>query len=73
MASSVLDSASDLGRKAVNRVETVLGDDAREISRRAQSAVRSLGDDYRYFTGGGGRSKAKKTAARSGRKTSGRA
>jgi len=40
MASSVLDRASDLGRKAVNRVETVLGDDAREAVRRVKSVAR---------------------------------
>ena len=51
MASSVTDTAADLGRKAVNRVETVTGDDAREVQRRAYHAGRELRSDYRRLTG----------------------
>jgi hypothetical protein len=72
MASSVLDRASDLGRKAVNRVETVLGDDAREAVRRVKSVARDSRADYRYITGNRGSSKGRKTAASNGRKSSGR-
>jgi hypothetical protein len=71
MASNLLDSARSVASEAINRGESRVKDDARELSRRVQKAVRSYGDDYRYFTGQA-RSKAKKTPARNGRKTSGR-
>jgi len=71
MASSMTGTLSDIGSKVANRVKTVVGDDARELSRRTQEVVRSYGDDYRRLTGQG-RSKAKKTAARGGRKPAGR-
>ena len=73
MASSITDSATNLGRKLVNRIETVEGDDWREAKRRARNAVRSVRDDYRYFTGSSGpsksakRSPAKRSPARSSR------
>jgi hypothetical protein len=60
MASSVTDTAADLGRKLVNRVKTVTGDDAREVQRRAYHAGRELRSDYRYYTGSGGSKKARK-------------
>jgi len=72
MASNVSGSLGDLARKAANRVETVVGDDARELSRRAKKAISSYRDDYRSFTGKSGRSKSKSASQRGGRKSSGR-
>lgn len=68
MPSSVTDTAKDIGRKLVNRAETVVGDDAREAVKRAKYVVQDARSDYRYFTGSG----RKKTAPKSGRKTSSR-
>lgn len=50
MASSVADTASDLGRKLVNRVETVVGDDWREAKKRAGHAARELATPPYYYT-----------------------
>lgn len=71
MASSIAGSISDLARKAVNRVETVAGDDAREAVRRAKAVARSYRDDYRYMTGNYNKKKTSRSQ-NSGRKSSGR-
>jgi hypothetical protein len=46
MASSVSGTAADLGRKLVNRVETVVGDDWREAKKRTKHAARQFSADY---------------------------
>jgi hypothetical protein len=60
MASSVTDTAKDLGRKLVDRVETVAGDDYREAKKRVSDSARELRSEYRYYTGSGGSKKARK-------------
>jgi hypothetical protein len=40
MASSATDTVKDLGRRLVNRAETVVGDDAREVVKRAKHVYR---------------------------------
>jgi hypothetical protein len=71
MASSVADTAADLGRKAVNRVETVTGDDAREIKSRANHVMREFRNDYRYYTGSSGSKKTRKPDPRKYKRASG--
>lgn len=46
MASSVADTAADLGRKLVNRAETVVGDDWREAKKRAKHVAREFSPNY---------------------------
>lgn len=49
--SNATETATNLGRKFVNRAETVLGDDAREVVRRVKRVGQELRNDYRYDTG----------------------
>lgn len=51
MAASATDTVKDLGRRLVNRAETVVGDDAREGVRRAKHVAREMRNDYRYYSG----------------------
>lgn len=67
MASNVMDTAADLGRKLVNRAETVVGGDWREAKKRANNVVREFRGDYRRMTGSNsqpsGTSAAKRTSS----------
>lgn len=60
MASSATSTAADFGRKLVNRVKTVAGDDAREIRDRAKTYVQGFRSEYRFLTGSRGSKKARK-------------
>lgn len=64
MASSAIDSAlntaSDLGRKLVNRAQTVVGDDARALWNGANKVGREYAMDYDRLTGGQRSKKARK-------------
>lgn len=60
MASSAYDTAADLGRKLVNRAETVARDDWGGIKDRANIAARESRIDYRRLTGSNGSKKARK-------------
>jgi len=42
MASSAIDTATDLGRKVVNRAQTVVGDDWREVKRQARDFAKTF-------------------------------
>ncbi len=69
MASSVYDTAADLGRKLVNRAETVVGDDARALKGVAEREVKQDRAMYRYYTGSSGSKKARKPDPRKYPKT----
>lgn len=60
MASSVVDTVKDLGRKLGNRVETVAREDWGGVKDRARYAARSFRDDYRFYTGNYGSRKTRK-------------
>lgn len=60
MASNLVNTAMDLGRKAVNRFESRLGDDVREAKSRASNVAREFGIDYRRLTGSNGSKKTRK-------------
>jgi hypothetical protein len=67
MASSVVDTASNLGRKLVDRAKTDVGRDWDAIKKGAKDVTRSARWDYRYATGGNKQSKARKSSSRGGR------
>lgn len=58
MAASVIDTATDLGRKLVNRAQTVVGDDYREAKRQARDFANTFRSENK------GRSKTKKSSTR---------
>jgi hypothetical protein len=70
MASSLTNTAAHLGRKLVNRAETVVGDDWREAKKRANDFVRSDRAEFRRITGGSNRSPRKRASSQ--RRKSGR-
>lgn len=71
MASSIIGTAVDLGRKVANRYRTVVGDDWREAESRANAAGRMERDFYRYNTGRDGSSqKSRKPDPRKRARTS---
>lgn len=65
-------SIGDYARKVVNRAETVVGDDARALKGAAKREIDSDRAMYRYYTGAGKRSKARKPAASKARKPTAR-
>ena len=60
MASSIADTAKDLGRKVIDRAETVVGRDWEHAKRGVERQVKSDRAMYRYYTGSSDSKKARK-------------